>query len=270
MRLGPFLVTRSLENDAASTDETPQHTPHPILEPATRTVIERKFSYPPIPTCTETYPPSSQNNGSQANSTQTSNGMDSATKIGLEAGITLGILLVIVAIGMVVYSLRGRKPNEEADEDADIRSCVVEPGTPHGPMPDFPTQQMYQTGRHRYAPLPNTMNPNTYSDIPILPAVPQRAPVMHDQWGRADYSSQPLMNAAELEDGYTWNRYPRMSELNPTPSTYRRSMYARPVELDNNHAGNPNPNPRPVHSIPRKQVASHVNLPRSETQSNWI
>ncbi|KAL7959522.1 hypothetical protein V8C34DRAFT_279877 [Trichoderma compactum] len=265
MRLGPFLATRSLETAATPTTEFLQQTSHPVVEPATRTAVERDHLYAPNPTTTQTNPLPSQNNNTQANSTQanstqTSNGLDAATKIGLESGITMGILVVIVAIGLLVYSFSGRKPKEEADEDADIRSCVVEPGTPHGPMPEFPTQQMYQTGGHRYAPLPNNRN-STYSDIPILPAVPQRAPVMLDQWGRADYSSQPLMNAAELEDGYTWNRHPRMSELNPTPSTYRKSVYSRPAELDSNHTGNPNP----THLVPRKQVASHVKLPQSET-----
>ncbi|PNP57658.1 hypothetical protein THARTR1_02656 [Trichoderma harzianum] len=263
MRLGPFLAPRSLETAATPTKEYLQQTSYPVVESATRTAVERDFSYAPNPTTTytQTSPLPSQSNSTQTNSTQTSNGgLDAATKIGLESGITLGILVVIVAIGLLVYSFSGRKPKEEADEDADIRSCIVEPGTPHGPMPEFPTQQMYQTGGHRYVPLPNNMNP-TYSDIPILPAaVPQRAPVTLDQWGRADYSLQPLMNAAELEDGYTWNRHPRMPELNPTPSTYRKSVYSRPAELDNNHAGNP----KPVHLIPRKQVGSHVKLPQSE------
>ncbi|KAL6815475.1 hypothetical protein GGI42DRAFT_348425 [Trichoderma sp. SZMC 28013] len=261
MRLGPFLATRSLETAATPTTEFLQQTSHPILETATRTAVERDLSHAPNPTTTQTNPLPSQNNNTQTNSTQTGNdGLDAATKIGLESGITLGILVVIVAIGLLIYSFSGRKPKEEADEDADIRSCIVEPGTPHGPMPEFPTQQMYQTGGHRYAPLPNNRN-STYSDISILQAVPQRAPVMLDQWGRVDYSSQPLMNAAELEDGYTWNRYPRMSELNPTPSTYRKLVYSRPAELDDTHTGNL----KPVHLIPRKQVGSHVKLPRSET-----
>ncbi|KAK4084274.1 uncharacterized protein Triagg1_754 [Trichoderma aggressivum f. europaeum] len=262
MRLGPFLAIRSLENAATPTTEFPQQTSHPVSEAATRTAVERDHSYAPDPTCTtttQTYPLPSQSNNTQTNSAQTGNDGLDATKIGLISGITLGILVVIVAIGLLIYSFSGRNPKEEADEDADIRSCQVEPGTPHGPAPDFPTQQMYQTGRHRYAPLPNNRN-STYSDISILPAIPERAPAMLDRWGRADYSLQPLMDTAELEDGYTWNRYPRMSELNPTPSTYRKSVHSRPAEMDNNnHAGNP----KPVHLIPRKQVGSPVKLPRS-------
>lgn len=317
MRLGPFLATRSLENAATSTKEFLQQTSHPVLEPATRTAVERDFSYPPIEctttTSTQTTQLPSQTNSSQTNITQTSNGMDEGTKIGLGAGITLGVLALIVAIGLLLYNFASREPKQEADADADTWSCVVEPSTPHGPKPDFPTQEMYQTGGHRYAPLPNNNNRNsTYSDIPIMPAVPavtgghryaplpnnrnrnrnstysdisimpaiperapvvpdqwerpavpQRAPVVLDLWGRADDSSQPLMSIAELEDGYIWSRQPRMSELNPAPSTYRQSVYSRPAELDNN--GNDTGNPNPVHKIPRKQVGSQATLPRSKT-----
>ncbi|EHK25651.1 uncharacterized protein TRIVIDRAFT_219413 [Trichoderma virens Gv29-8] len=261
MRLGPFLATRSLKNAATPTKETSQQTAHPVFEPTTQPAVARDFSNVPSPTPTDQLP--SQANSTQTNNTQTSNGLDAATKIGLESGITLGILVLIVAIGLCVYAFSGRKPDREADEDAEIRSCVVEPGTPHDSIPELSTSQMYQTGRHRYEPLPNNMNP-TFSQVPILPAVPQRVPVMLDRWGRPDYSSQPLMNAAELEDGYTWNRHPRMSELNPTPSTYRKSVYSRPAELDNSHAGTPAGNPKAVHLIPRKQVGSHAKLPRSE------
>ncbi|PKK44665.1 hypothetical protein CI102_10245 [Trichoderma harzianum] len=268
MRLGPFLATRSLENAATSTKEFLQQTSHPVLEPATRTAVERDFSYPPIEctttTSTQTTQLPSQTNSSQTNITQTSNGMDEGTKIGLGAGITLGVLALIVAIGLLLYNFASREPKQEADADADTWSCVVEPSTPHGPKPDFPTQEMYQTGGRRYAPLPNNNNRNsTYSDIPIMPAVPARAPVVLDLWGRADDSSQPLMSIAELEDGYIWSRQPRMSELNPAPSTYRQSVYSRPAELDNN--GNDTGNPNPVHKIPRKQVGSQATLPRSKT-----
>lgn len=336
MRLGPFLATRSLENAATATPtkEFLRQTSHPVLESATRTAVERDFSYPPIEctttttttTSTQTTQLPSQTSSSQTNGTQTSNGMDAGTKIGLEAGITLGVLALIVAIGLLLYNFASREPKGEADEDADIRSCIVEPGTPHGPKPDFPFQEMYQTGGHRYAPLPNNNNRNsTYSDIPIMPAVPamtgghryaplpnnrnsnrnstysdisimpaiperapvvpdqwerpavpQRAPVVLDLWGRVDDSSQPLMNIAELEDGYIWSRQPRMSELNPSPSTYRNLVYSRPAELDNNNNNNSNQNNHnnhnnhtgnlnPVHKIPRKQVGSHATLPRSNT-----
>ncbi|KAJ4863210.1 hypothetical protein T069G_04164 [Trichoderma breve] len=344
MRLGQFLATRSLENAATPTPtkEFLQQTSHPVLKPAARTAVERDFSYPPIEctttTSTQTTQLPSQTNSSQTNSTQTSNGMDEGTKIGLGAGITLGVLALIVVIGLLLYNFASREPKQEADEDADTWSCVVEPSTPHGPKPDFPTQEMYQTGGHRYAPLPNSRSNNnnssssrnsTYSDIPIMPAVPamtgghryaplpnnrnrnrnstysdisimpaiperapvvpdqwerpavpqsapdavdqwgrpavpQRAPVVLDLWGRADDSSQPLMSIAELEDGYILSRTPRMSELNPAPSTYGNSVYSRPAELpnnNNNHTGNQ----KSAHKIPRKQVGSQATLPRSKT-----
>lgn len=303
MRLGPFLATRSLENVATPTKEFLQQTPHPVVEPATRTAVERDFSWRPTEcttttTSTQTTQLPSQTNSSQTNSTQTSNGMDEGTKIGLGAGITLGVLALIVAVGLLLYNFASREPKEKADEDADTWSCVVEPSTPHGPKPDFPTQEMYQTGGHRYAPLPNNRNrtrSSTYSDISIMPAipertppvvpdqwerpavlerapdavdqwgrpaVPQRAPVVLDPWGRADDSSEPLM-IAELEDGYILSRTPRMSELKPAPSTYRQSAYSRPAELDNN--GNNTGNPNPAHKIPRKQVGSQATSPRSKT-----
>ncbi|KAK4066664.1 hypothetical protein Trihar35433_7091 [Trichoderma harzianum] len=336
MRLGPFLATRSLQNAAATpAKEFLQQTSRPVLEPATRTALERDFSHPPIEctttttTSTQTTQLPSQTNSSQTNITQTSNGMDEGTKIGLGAGITLGVLALIVAIGLLLYNFASREPKEKADEDADTWSCVVEPSTPHGPKPDFPTQQMYQTGGHRYAPLPNNNNRNsTYSDISIMPAVPaltgghryaplpnnrnrtrsstysdisimpaipertppvvpdqwgrpavpeiapdavdqwgrpavpQRAPVVLDLWGRADDSSEPLM-IAELEDGYILSRTPRMSELNPAPSTYQNLVYSRPAELDNN--GNNTGNQNPAHKIPRKQVGSQATSPRSKT-----
>ncbi|KAL7794720.1 hypothetical protein V8C43DRAFT_280049 [Trichoderma afarasin] len=322
MRLGQFLATRSLENAATPTPtkEFLQQTSHPVLKSAIRIAVERDFSYPPIEcttttttTSTQTTQLPSQTNSSQTNSTQTSNGMDEGTKIGLGAGITLGVLALIVAIGLLLYNFASREPKEKADEDADTWSCVVEPSTPHGPKPDFPTQEMYQTSGHRYAPLPNNNNRNsTYSDISIMPAVPalagghryaplpnnrnrtrsstysdisimpaipertppvvpdqwerpavpQRAPVVLDPWGWADDSSQPLM-IAELEDGYILSRTPRMSELNPAPSTYRQSVYSRPAELDNN--GNNTGNPNPGHKIPRKQVGSQATSPRSKT-----
>ncbi|KAL7949447.1 hypothetical protein V8C42DRAFT_310914 [Trichoderma barbatum] len=234
MRLGPFLATRSLEHGATPTEKIPQQTPY-LVKPAAQTAVVRdasSVSYAPSPTPTNE--PSSQE----------SNGLDPSVKIGLEAGITLGILVVIVFIGLCVYGCRRRN----SDEDAEIRSCYVEPGTPHPSMTDLSTQHMYQSSQHQYEAIPNNINP-TFGDIQALPTVPQRVPLMHEQW------SQPLMNTAELEDGYTWNRYPRISELYPeTPSPYRKSVDSRPAELENIHAGNP----QAVHLIPRKQVASHV------------
>ncbi|KAL7933281.1 hypothetical protein V8C35DRAFT_305412 [Trichoderma chlorosporum] len=263
MRLRPILTTRFLGNTETLIEEIPKQTPL-AEKPATQILIARDFSNAPSPTSTGQLPGPA--NCTETNSTQTNHGLDPGAKIGLESGITLGILVVIVAIGLCVYSYSGRKRNGgadgeadgEADEDADTRSCIVEPGTPHSSMPELPIQQMYQTGGHRYAPIiPNNNHPVS-SDIPILPAVPRKSPATVDQWGRVDYSSQPLMNAAELEDGYTWTRQNRMSELYSSPSTYRKAMYSRPAELDNNVAGNL----KPVHLIPRKQVASHAQLPR--------
>lgn len=252
MRLGPFLATRSLEYGATPTEEISQQTPLP-LKPAAQTVVARDSSYVPLPTPT----PTSQPPG------QTSSGLSPEAKIGLESGITLGILVVIVAIGLCVYGFSGRK----SDADSDIsRSCSPEPGTPNASMSNLSTRYMYPISGQRYEVLEDN---TTFSHAQIWPAVPQRAPVAFGQWETADLSSHPLMNAAELEDGYAWNRYPRVPELQSgSTSPYRKlAAYSRPAELDN--TGDPNPNPTVVHLIPRKQVASHVRGASATVRSSF-
>ncbi|KAL6864050.1 hypothetical protein J3F83DRAFT_186842 [Trichoderma novae-zelandiae] len=240
MPLGLDPITSSPHHYASQAKTTAQQTTL-----ATQTVASTDSSYTPLLTSTDE--PSNQTNSS---------GLSAQAKIGLESGIALGVLVVVVAIGLCVYGLSSRKSDDDADT---IRSYGPEPGTPHASMLELPPQHMPRISGPRYEAITNN---HPYSNIQIPSIAPQRAPTAFGQRETPDQSSLPLMGSAELDEGNTWIRYPIVSELQSGPYM-KPAATARPAELESNHTRNP----AVLYRIPRKQIPSQAYrelLPRSE------
>lgn len=203
---------------------------------ATQTLLSTDTSYTPLPTTADEAP-------RQTNSS----GLNSQAKIGLESGIALGVLVVVVAIGLCVYGFSCRKSDSDSDT---IRSYSPEPGTPHASMLELPSQHMYGNGGLRYEAISNN---HPYANAHVPSTVPQRAPVVFGQWGNPDQSSHPLMCTAELDEGSPWNRYPRVAELQARPHK-KMAANARRAELESNNTSSP----AATFRIPRKQLSSHT------------
>ncbi|EGR44384.1 uncharacterized protein TRIREDRAFT_112285 [Trichoderma reesei QM6a] len=180
---------------------------------ATQTTVPTDTVYTPLPTTTDE-PPSQTN----------TSGLSTQAKIGLESGIALGVLAVVVAIGLCAYGFSCRKSEKDSDT---IRSYSPEPGTPQASMLDLPSQHITN--------------------------LPQKAPLVFGHRINRDQSSNPLIYTAELDEGDTWDRYPRVSELQSGPYV-KLPANARRAELESNHTRNP----AVMHKIPRKEVQSHT------------
>ncbi|KAK1247486.1 hypothetical protein MKX07_002395 [Trichoderma sp. CBMAI-0711] len=200
---------------------------------ATQTTVSLDTTYTPLPTTTDE-PPSQANNS----------GLSAQAKIGLESGIALGVLVVVVAIGLCVYGFSCRKSGNVSDS---IRSYSPEPGTPHASTLDLPSQHMHGNSGLRYEAI--TSNP-LYANTSALP---QKAPLAFGHGMNPDQSSHPLIYTAELDEGNTWDRYPRVSELQSGPYM-KLPANARRAELESNHTRNP----AAMHKVPRKQVPRHT------------
>ncbi|KAL7814479.1 hypothetical protein V8C26DRAFT_403935 [Trichoderma gracile] len=198
-----------------------------------QTALSTGTSYTPLPTTTD--------------EPTNSSGLSTQAKIGLESGIALGVLVVVVAIGLCVYAFSCRKSENDSDT---IRSSSPEPGTPHTSMLDLRSQQVCQSSGLRYEAITSN-HPYTNTHVPAI--LPQKAPPALGHRMNHDQSSHPLMGPAELDQGITWDRYPRVSELQSGP--YKKlPLDARRAELESNHTRNP----AAMHRIPRKQVPSHA------------
>ncbi|ETR97081.1 hypothetical protein M419DRAFT_92521 [Trichoderma reesei RUT C-30] len=201
---------------------------------ATQTTVPTDTVYTPLPTTTDE-PPSQTN----------TSGLSTQAKIGLESGIALGVLAVVVAIGLCAYGFSCRKSEKDSDT---IRSYSPEPGTPQASMLDLPSQHMYGNSGLRYEAITNTHL--LYANSTNLP---QKAPLVFGHRINRDQSSNPLIYTAELDEGDTWDRYPRVSELQSGPYV-KLPANARRAELESNHTRNP----AVMHKIPRKEVQSHT------------
>ncbi|KAL7804988.1 hypothetical protein V8C44DRAFT_342109 [Trichoderma aethiopicum] len=202
---------------------------------ATQTISTDSY-YTPLPTTTNE-PPSQTN----------SSGLNSQAKIGLESGIALGVLVVVVAIGLCVYGFSCRRRDDDSDT---VRSYSPEPGTPHASMLELPLQHTYGNSGPRYEAITNN---HPYASAHVPATLPQRAPVAFGQCENPDQSSHPLMGTIELDEGNTWNRYPIVSELQSGP--YKKlPANARRAELESNNTRNP----AATYKIPRKQVTSRM------------
>lgn len=203
---------------------------------ATQRAVSTGPFYTPLPKTTDE-PPNQTN----------SSGLNSQAKIGLESGIALGVLVVVVAIGLCVYSFSCRKPDNDSDT---IRSYSPEPGTPHASMLELPLQHTYGNSGPRYEAI---INNHSYANTHVPSTVLQEAHVGFGRWRSPEQSSRPLMGTVELEEGNTWNRSTGVSELQSGP--YKKlTTNARRAELESNNTGDP----AATYKIPRKKVPSHM------------
>lgn len=169
--------------------------------------------------------------------------LDRATRIGLEAGLTAGVCVLIVVVGLLIYYLRRRKSKKNADI---TQPSIPRPDTPRLQMSELPTQ--HQVNGRRYEMSANTNESSGGMDIQALPTIPQKAAVVYEK-GVNEYHGAPP--AAELEGRNAWNRYHPVHELYSGAKTPYTELPATsgPAEL-----GNTSTTSMPC--IPRKPVGS--------------
>lgn len=177
MRFQSTLKTASLEPRATPTNEFTQ-LPPPAAESTTQAVTPQVYTYvtPPAPT------------NQPLDSMPTD---DSSSRItpAVEAGITLGICVVLLAAGLLLYRFNKWRSNKRSKANQGFTSTRSDPNPS---MPESPAQHMSSQQREKMPANNNTFQ-TTVDDDEIRPVTPQAAFLATKKGERADDDSSSLV-----------------------------------------------------------------------------
>lgn len=162
-----------------------------------------------------------------------SGGLSSGAKAGIGIGVTLGVLLILGAVGFLFWRTRRAKRNSDAPVDANTPS-----GMPHPGM-----AEVDNTGRYEMPSHSTTVSPTVVGSELGVPTPPPPALLGYEKGEKVElpsHSPPPHRGAlgSELDAGQTWSNYHpttgAVSELHgqDRPPYSELSPESRPAEMD--------------------------------------